>query len=60
MAEPTPPPITATFFNPSTSEATPKGPTKSQMLSPSSSPLKAFVVLPTTWKIIVTVPFSLS
>lgn len=58
MAQPTPPPTTATFLKPSYSVATPRGPTKSRMESPTSLAASSFVDRPTFWKMMVTVPFS--
>ena len=57
MAQPTPPPMTATrFTSGSTSVAVPSGPTKSRMSSPASRPSSSSVVRPTFWKMMVTVP----
>ena len=60
MAQPTPPPTTATFFRPSVSVALPSGPTKSCRQSPTFMWFSFSVVAPTIWKMIVTVPFSRS
>ena len=57
IAQPTPPPTTATFLRPSVSVAFPRGPTKSWTYSPTLSELRISVPAPTIWKIIVTVPF---
>ena len=47
IAVPRPPPITATFFNPSSGVGIPKGPAKSRIVSPSFNFDKSLVVLPT-------------
>ena len=61
MAQPTPPPITATFFSPSTYWEGAQWAYKVHAgLSPSSKWLSFSVVAPTIWKIMVTVPFSRS
>ena len=60
MAQPTPPPITQTFLRPSRWLGVPSGPTKSGRQSPSFRWFSFSVVAPTTWKMIVTVPFSRS
>ena len=56
IAQPTPPPTTATFFKPSTSVGVPSGPTKSGTESPASFSSKAIVEPPTIWNMIVTAP----
>ncbi len=60
MAQPTPPPTTATLPRPWVWEGVPKGPAKSWMKSPSSRRPRAMVEAPTSWKMMVTVPFSRS
>ena len=47
IAVPKPPPITATFFNPSKGVGIPKGPAKSKTVSPADNRDKSFVVFPT-------------
>ena len=56
MAQPTPPPTTATFFSPSSLLGVPSGPTKSTRLSPAFRAFNSIVAPPTIWKMIVTVP----
>ena len=56
MAQPTPPPMTATRLSPSVSVGLPKGPTKSGRNSPCRLWFNFSVVAPTIWKIISTVP----
>ncbi len=60
IAQPTPPPTTQTFFNPSMGVGLPRGPTKSGIISPSLSMPSCFVVAPTSWKMMRTLPRSLS
>ena len=60
MAQPTPPPMTATRCKPSVSVGFPRGPTKSGMLSPCCLWFSFSVVAPTIWKMMSTVPASRS
>ncbi len=58
MPEPPPIPTTVPIF--SMCSGTPRGPQRSLMASPTLSDASIAVLLPTTWKMMVTVPLAAS